>query len=128
MSFVPTDRVDQGDIVSHATFQQIKDNIYAVYDMIGTEDINVAAAYNPEHGIHNLQTEGSFLTIFHTYQYLVFGSTGQIIDPSGVGDPIGLSDPDSGFGVYELEGISWLTYGMMYRVEGVTWAREVEYL
>ena len=128
MSFTPTERVDQGDVVSSTTFQNIKDNIYAIYDMIGTEDINVAAAYNPEHGIHYLQTEDSFLTIFHTYQYLVFGSSGQVVDPSGIGASVSLSDPDSGYGILELEGVNWLTYGMMYRVEGVTWAREVEYL
>jgi hypothetical protein len=128
MSFTPTERVDQGDVVSSTTFQDIKDNIYAIYDMIGTEDINVAAAYNPEHGIHYLQTEDSFLTIFHTYQYLVFGSSGQVVDPSGIGASVSLSDPDSGYGILELESVNWLTYGMMYRVEGVTWAREVEYL
>lgn len=128
MSFTATPRVEQGSVVSHTTFQSIKDNIYAVYDNIGTEDINMAAAYNPEHGMHSFQTEGSFLTIFHTYKYLVYGSTGQIVDPSGVGTAITISDPDTGYGIYDLEGVSWMTYGMMYRVEGVTWAREVEYL
>lgn len=126
MSFTPTGKVNEGQVVSHTTFQTIKDNIYAIYDMVGTDEINHAAAYNPEHGVHAAITEGSFLTIFHTFKYLAFGSTGKIVDPSNVGADVSISDPDTGFGVYDLESIDWLTYGMVYRVEGVTWAREIE--
>lgn len=131
MSYVPTSSVEEGAVAAHTIFQQIKDNIYAIYDAAGTDEINEAAAYNPEHGAHATWTEGSFLTIFHTFRYLAYGSTGEIIDPSGIGDPIAITDPDSDaetgpIGFYDLEGIDWLTYGMVYRVEGVTWCREVE--
>jgi hypothetical protein len=126
MSFVPTGKVNEGQTVTHTTFQNIKQNIYDIYDMIGTDEVNMAAPYNPEHGPHALVTEGSFLSIFHTFKYLAFGSSGKIVDPSGIGSEVALSDPATGFGVYDLEGIGWLTYGMVYRVEGVTWAREVE--
>jgi len=127
MSFVPTEKVDEGDIAIHTMFQGIKDNIYAIYDALGTDEINEAAAYNPEHGVHSTWTEGSFLSIFHTFRYLAYGSTGEIVDPSGLADPVAITDAETGkVGFYDLEGIDWLTYGMVYRVEGVTWCREVE--
>lgn len=129
MSYSPTEDVNEGEVVSHATFQSIKDNIYAIYDALGTDAINEAAAYNPEHGEHSFVTEGSFLTIFHTFRYLAYGSTGEIVDPSGIGANVSVTDPATGkIGYYDLEGVDWMTYGMVYRVEGVTWAREVEFI
>lgn len=126
MAFSTTPKVSEGGIVSHLTFQNIKDNLYAIYDALGSDAINVGAGFNAEHSVHSGVTEGSCLTFFHTFPFLIFGSTGEIIDPSGVGSPVTLTDPDSGYGVYDLTGVDWLTYGMVYRVEGVTWAREVE--
>jgi hypothetical protein len=129
MSYSPTQNVTEGSIVSHTTFQGIKDNIYAIYDALGSDAVNEAAAYNPEHGEHSFVTEASFLTIFHTFRYLAYGSTGQIVDPSGIGKAVSISDPATGkIGYYDLEGVDWMTYGMVYRVEGVTWAREVEFI
>lgn len=126
MAFSPTPKVSEGGIVSHLTFQNIKENLDAIYDALGTDAVNIGAGFNAEHSVHSGVTEGSCLTFFHTYQFLIFGSTGEIIDPSGVGSSVALSDPESGYGVYDLSSVDWLTYGMVYRVEGVTWAREVE--
>lgn len=126
MPFAATQKVLEGQTVSHTVFQGIKENIDAIFSAIGTDAINLGAGFNAEHSVHIAVTEGSCLVFFHTYPYLIFGSTGQIIDPTGFGSPVSLTDPDSGYGVYDLTGIDWLTYGMVYRVEGVTWAREVE--
>jgi hypothetical protein len=127
MSFTPTQKVEEGSVFVHTALQNIKNNIYAIYDAIGSDEINEAAAYNPEHGPHALWSEDSFVVIFHTYRYLAYGSTGEIVDPSGIGDTVSITDPPTGqIGYYDLEGISWLTYGMPYRVQGITWAREVE--
>lgn len=128
MPFSTTPKVSEGGIVSHLTFQNIKDNLYAIYDALGTDAINIGAGLSAEHSVHGISTEGSCLTFFHTYRYLIFGSTGEIIDPSGLGSIVTLADPPKGYGVYDLSSIDWLTYGMVYRVEGVTWAREVETL
>ena len=126
MPFSPTQKVVEGGFVSYTTFQGIKDNLYAIFDALGSDAINIGAGFNAEHSVHSGVTEDSCLTFFHTFPYLIFGSTGQIIDPTGVGSSVTLTDPDTGYGIYNLEGIDWLTYGMVYRVEGVTWAREVE--
>lgn len=126
MPFSATQKVSEGAFVSHLTFQSIRDNLIAVYDALGTDAVNIGAGFNAEHSVHSGVTEDSCLTFFHTYPYLIFGSTGEIIDPSGVGTASTLTDPDFGFGIFDLTGIDWLTYGMVYRVEGVTWAREVD--
>lgn len=126
MPFVATQKVTEGSVVSHTTFQSIKDNLYSIFDAIGSDAINTAAGMSAELSVHSSTTQDSCLSFFHTFQYLIFGSTGQIIDPTGLGSPVSLSDPETGFGVYNLEDIDWLTYGMVYRVEGVDWAREVE--
>ena len=128
MPFNPTPEVSEGGIVSNLTFQAIKDNLYAVFDALGTDAVNVGSGLNPENTVHAAYAEDSCLTFFHTFPYLIFGSTGKIIDPTGGGSDVTISDPETGYGVYNLEGIEWLTYGMVYRVEGVTWAREVEIL
>lgn len=128
MPFSATQKVSEGGIVSHTTFQSIKDNLYAIFDALGADAINTAAGMSAELSVHSSTAQDSCLTFFHTFPYLIFGSTGQIIDPTGFGSPVMLSDPDTGYGIYNLESIDWLTYGMIYRVEGVDWAREVEIL
>jgi hypothetical protein len=52
----------------------------------------------------------------HRHRYLHFlADAGEITDPSGVGDPVAISS-DGGFNVYDLEGVPWLQYGMLYYV------------
>ena len=126
MAFVTTGKTTEGQVVSEALFNQIRDNIYAAYDGVGTDALNPGSLFNAEHSAHRLYTEGSVLTMYHRFKWLAYGSTGRIIDPSGLGADVSLSDPDTGVGFYDLETISWLTYGMVFRVDGVTWAAEVD--
>ena len=59
--------------------------------------------------------------IRHTHRFLHFGSNGKIVDPAAIGKDIGLSEEaDTGHGVYDLDSVAWLTYGMLYRVTGVS--------
>lgn len=127
MAYSPTGKVSQSGLVSYLTFNQIRDNLYAVYDAVGTTAVNPGSIFNAEHCANALYTEGSLLTMFHRFKWLAFGSTGRIFDPSGLGDDVTLSDPDTGIGFYDLESINWLAYGMYFCVDGVTWAAEVDY-
>jgi hypothetical protein len=128
MSFVNTGKVEEGDLVTVAILNQIKDNINAAHTALGADAYNWGAPINPEHAYDGaLKLEGSLLSFFHRFRWLAYGSTGVIIDPSGVGDDVTLSDPEAGtIGFHDLESIEWLTYGMYYRVEGVTWAQEYD--
>ena len=124
MSYIPTDEVAEGELVLAALFNQIKANIDAAYALLGTTAINLATPLNPEHSTHAAYTENSGLGFLHQYRWLAYGSSGQIVDPSGIEEPVSLTDPDTGIGYMDLESIDWLAYGMYYDVEGVTWAQE----
>jgi hypothetical protein len=74
-------------------------------------------AVNP---LYRKVSEAEF-TIRHTLRYLHFTSTGAVVDPAGVGKEVGLSeDGDTGKGVLDLESVSWLAYGSLYWVTGVS--------
>lgn len=128
MSFANTGRVEEGDLVTITILNQIKDNINAAYAALGTDAYNWGAPVNPEHAYDGeLKLEGSLLSFWHRFRWLAYGSAGVLVDPSGDGDSVSLSDPEAGsLGFYDLESISWLAYGMYYRVEGVTWAQEYD--
>jgi hypothetical protein len=125
MSFSSTGQVVEGDAVAFATFNQLKANIDAAFSTLGTSARNPGAAVNPEHGPYSAHTQNSCLSFFHRFRWLSYGSSGEIIDPTGIGATVTLTEGD-GVNFYDLEGISWLTYGMYYRVEGVTWAQEYD--
>jgi len=128
MSYVPSQEVEHGDLVVYTTLNQIKDNILAIYNAVGTDAVNPAACGNAEHTNHSTETEGSTLRMFHTFRWLVYGSSGTLTDPTGVGASVSLSDnPVAGQpAYYDLESIDWLEYGMMYDVSGVVYALELD--
>ncbi len=74
-------------------------------------------------GLNPLCRKSSEATFYmrHTHRFLHFASSGKIKDPSGIGEDVGISeDSDTGHGVHDLESVSWLTYGMLYLVSGVS--------
>lgn len=62
----------------------------------------------------------------HRHRYLWFRSTGAIEDMSGSGDSVSISDENNAPTKYDLNSVSWLYYGLVYRVVGVSWALESE--
>ncbi|HQY93446.1 hypothetical protein [Caldilinea sp.] len=68
---------------------------------------------------------GSIWIFQRVHRWLLYDSTGQLADPSGVNDPVSLADPPSGLGLLDLNTIAWLAPGMFYRVTGcaVAWER-----
>lgn len=68
---------------------------------------------------------GSAWMFRHQHRYLLYDSTGQLEDPTGVNDPVTLSDPDSGLGILDLETVEWLAPGRLYRITGcqAAWER-----
>ena len=64
-------------------------------------------------------SEATF-TGLHTHRYLKFQSNGEIVDPSGINAPVSISEDETGFGVYDLDQLTWLAYGGMYTVTGVS--------
>lgn len=61
------------------------------------------------------------------FRWLLYDSTGQIEDLSGVNDPVNLPDGElPGAVIKDLDAIDWLRPGMLYRVTGCAWAMEQE--
>jgi hypothetical protein len=68
---------------------------------------------------------GSIWLFQRVHRWLLYDSTGLLIDPAGVEDAVSLPDPESGIGVKDLDTIDWLAPGMFYRVTGcaAVWER-----
>jgi hypothetical protein len=70
----------------------------------------------------------AIFTLIHKYRWLWFGSVGLIVDPSGIGDDVSISEV-AGPGnatKYDLDSVPWLVYGAIYRVTGVSFCGESE--
>jgi hypothetical protein len=95
---------------------------------IHTELNTYAAALNEAHTqmgdiawnwLYPKGAEATF-TGLHVHRYLKFQSSGEIKDPSGINAPVSISEDDTGFGIYDLDQVKWLTYGSLYTVTGVS--------
>jgi hypothetical protein len=67
---------------------------------------------------------GSLWYFRHVHRWLIYDSTGQIVDISGENAPVTINDPESGWGVKDLDTIEWLQYGALYIVSGCAVAYE----
>lgn len=122
-----------GDTVSHTNMQKYSDSLNAIYALCGDAPVNPAVLWSYEH-FDATNFEGSFYTFVHRHRYLWFKSTGAIVDPVREADPAGVAGEDdtgltenqTNYGIYDLESISWLTYGALYYVTGTSAAWEYE--
>ena len=66
---------------------------------------------------------GSRITYSHTYRFLLFEGSGTIVDFSGVGDTVSISD-DGSPTLYDLDQISWMVYGKIFQAVNLDWSME----
>lgn len=59
------------------------------------------------------------------FRWLLYSSTGELVDPFGVEDAVTLSDAPGTYGLVDLDTVSWLAGGRFYGVTGCTYAVEV---
>jgi hypothetical protein len=93
---------------------------------IGADQVTLDAIY-PGAAIEQMQPHmgtGQIFNLRHTYRWLLFDSTGELVDLSGVNDPVNIPDPETGFGIKDLNEIDWLTVGMFYKITGCEFAYE----
>lgn len=116
MAYETPNRWAHGDVdVSAANINKYTNSIIAIHAQIG----EVATSIGTESRISN----ASF-TVFHTRRWLYFTSTGTIDDPAGVGDSVSISEDPDTITAYDLDSVSWLTYGNLYTVSSVGWCQE----
>ena len=119
MPYVAVDQWAHGDKPTAAKLNKWKSGLEAIYAKTGDRAFNLPCTKNVDDGV------GDDRYFIHTHRYLHFrGDAGQIIDPSGAGDPVGISETDNAFTVYDLDGVSWLQYGMLYYVHDAQYAIE----
>jgi hypothetical protein len=89
------------------------------------DDLNAAYLGTPVE-VAQMLHEGSYdiWILRHTHRWLLWDSTGEIVDLAGAEDPVALSDPDSGYGLKDLDEVPWLVYGQLYKVTGCEFAYE----
>ena len=98
-----------GDTLPAADLNALSSGLNTARTLSGDVVLNVATqgAYGP----------GAVFWFIHAKRYLHFKSTGKLSNPSGTQE-MSLSTGDKEFGVYDLDGLDWLTYGGLYRVTG----------
>lgn len=103
-----------GDKPTAAQINAFKTDLDAAHSALGDYGWNVA---------NQTQSESVFHFV-HGQRYLHFGSSGEIVDVFSVNDDVALSEGSDGTGTVDLDSLGWLTYGMFYKVTGVSWAIE----
>ena len=116
MAYEVPNRWAHGDVdVSAANINKYTNSIIALAAVIGTVKKTYATP--------SRQSSAVF-TLYHTRRWLWFTSTGAIVDPSGIGTSVSISEVNDTFTAYDLDTVEWLTYGSLYTVTGVGWCQE----
>jgi hypothetical protein len=110
MAYVVPKQWSHGDQPATADTQKYSDSLAYLKTLFGDKAYNWATPYS-------LYPDTQDLWLVHSRRYLVYVSSGRIVDPAGVGEDVSLST-DSTFGSYDLDSISWMSYGKLYRVIG----------
>jgi hypothetical protein len=108
-------------------FEPLTKPTAAQLNAIGDDQVTLNAAYRgtaiePMQPLH----AGAYdiFHLRHLHRWLLYDSTGQLEDLTATNDPVSLPDPETGFGLKDLDEIDWLTIGMIYRVTGCEYAYE----
>jgi hypothetical protein len=113
---LPKNTFAEGEYPVASELNKFSTSLNAIHTIMGDSAVNLATIQ---------AGSGSHFTIIHTMRYLWFRSTGLLVDPAGIEDSISLSDPDRPT-KYDLDTVTWLTYGATYYVTGCAWCAESE--
>lgn len=107
-----------GDYPLASTVNSISDTLDTAHDALGDVAMNFPTLADV--------SSGQFI-FPHVKRYLWFQSTGTIEDISGGGgETVSISEENNKPTKYDLDSVSWLYYGLIYRVSGVSWCMESE--
>lgn len=109
-------------------FEPLTKPTAAQLNAIGDDQVALDAIYP---GVQTQQlaeestVSGTAWGFVRVHRWLLYNSTGELVDASGDNDATALPDPDdpSEIGVLDLDTVTWLAPGMFYRVTGcaVAW-------
>lgn len=106
----------RGDSVSAANLNKYKGALDAARGLLGDERFVWAVRQN------NTEDRGYFFN--NTWRWLHYIGTGNIVDAADVGEDVTLTGDGLTVQTYDLQGVDWLTPGMLYEVKDVMFAVE----
>lgn len=116
MAYDPPKVWAHGDIPTAAFMQKYSDSLNAIYAILGDD--------NTEPAIEELR-DGKQAIFIHRFRWLHFRDSGTLRQyGGGENTQVALSAGADENMVMDLDSISWLTYGMLYEVEGVKFVFE----
>jgi len=115
---------EHGDVPTAADMDKYSDALDAIHAKSGDVARNYAALRERE--FYRAEFADSDYFLVHKFRYLFFKSTGSIVSLADSTQTESLSDGGAAWGVYDLDGVSWLAYGMVYQVTGVSFCFESE--
>lgn len=115
MAYTPPVHWAHGDYPTATLFNRYRDDLNQIHSDIGDVLRNQAVLKI---------TSGSSYCFVHRFRWLYFESAGKLADLNG-GNAVSLSEGDGGgVTLYDLDQVSWLAYGGLYRVSGCSFAVE----
>lgn len=118
-------RWEHGDFVGATDMAKYSTGQTALYERLGATVRTPCIQIIAEKGHNATPWEDSVIYFTHRKRFLIFRSSGLLHDPAGLEDDISLADEDT-YTTYDLETVSWLTYGTQYYVSGVDFAWECD--
>lgn len=106
-----------GDYPTAANLTKFSDGLNAIYTAVNGKSA-VFCARTKESGTD----ANSFYTLVHVFRWLFYTGEGSI---TNIAQDETTPLPDTGgTNIFDLNTVDWLTYGMVYRATGVTFALE----
>lgn len=101
-----------GDEVCASELQKYSDSLNYLNSLTATSGRNYATPFSQF-------TDTQQFWFIHSRPLLIYVSTGVLSDPSGLNEDVTLSNEDGQYyNSYDLDTISWLNYGDLYKVVG----------
>lgn len=111
-------RWSHGDYVDSASMQVYSDDLNAMRPMLAVQRISWGVPFST-------MPEAQTFWLVRKRRWLIYKSTGEIVDHLGVQKSVSLSDSDE-INVFDLDTVKWLFPGMLYKVVGCSVAFEDE--
>ncbi len=110
-----------GDVPTAAKMNTYSNGQSATKALLDVSDKNVTSP------VFDGDEDDAIWVFTHLNRYLIYDDECDVYEYGGISNSnrTSLTEPPEGeIGIYDLDAIGWLTYGMRYVVEGTAWAIE----
>lgn len=111
-----------GDYPTAANMTKLSDGLTAIYSAINSGKSVTFLVKSKDTTLSYFSDSSPFYVAVHVHRWLFYTGEGTLTNIAQT-ETTSLSD-SGGTNVYDLDSVSWLTYGMAYRITGVDFALE----